>query len=73
MSATVRLHLLRHAIRAHGGRWTTRRVQHLYRDHGYDAPQRSTARRDLERLCREGALTLHDHENDRYYLPKGTR
>ncbi|WP_327671895.1 MULTISPECIES: hypothetical protein [unclassified Streptomyces] len=63
-----RLAMLLDAIRTHQGRWTTRRVQRLYRLPGINAPQRGAARRDLHALHSMGHLTLCGPENGRYYL-----
>lgn len=63
-----RLAMLLDAIRTHQGRWTTSRVQALYRLPGVNAPQRCTARRDLHALHQMGHLTLCGPENGRYYL-----
>ncbi|KUH38420.1 MULTISPECIES: hypothetical protein [Streptomyces] len=61
MSA-ARLAVLRTAVRAEAGEWTTHDVQRLYRACGIDAPFRATARRDL---AREGLLALDDSNSDR--------
>ncbi|MEU1373041.1 hypothetical protein ABZ442_05170 [Streptomyces triculaminicus] len=61
-------------IRRDGGQWTTRRVQDTYRALGMQAPQRSTARGDLERLENAGLLVRHDQDATfRYYTlrPQG--
>ncbi|MFI2078273.1 hypothetical protein [Streptomyces triculaminicus] len=55
------------AIRRDGGQWTTLRAQDTYRDAGFDAPQRSTARGDLELLKRAGFLIRHDQDKTRRY------
>ncbi|GGP55536.1 hypothetical protein [Streptomyces abikoensis] len=54
-------------IRSGGGEWTTRRVQQAYRADGFDAPQRQTARRDLELLTRAGYLIRHDQDSLRRF------
>jgi hypothetical protein len=63
-----RLAMLLDAIRTHQGRWTTSRVQQLYRLPGINAPQRGTARRDLHALHAMGHLVLCGPDNGRYYL-----
>ncbi len=70
MSAQARLRILRAAVLTDPAPWATERVRALYRQHAYAAPQRSTARRDLERLAREGLLVQLGPENNRHYRRK---
>ncbi|MGW6395440.1 hypothetical protein ACWFR1_34230 [Streptomyces sp. NPDC055103] len=48
-------------------------MQRLYRQLGYEAPLRRTARRDLAQLAREGVLVLVDTTpTRRYYTVRTT-
>lgn len=67
MSDYRRLVLLQAAVAEQCGEWTTRRVQKLYRQLGYEPPLRRTARRDLAQLARTGVLTLVDTDPGRRY------
>lgn len=71
----ARLRVLRHAVRTDPDtRWTTVRVQRLYRAEGVAAPLRATARKDLAQLAREGLLTLDDtHPDERAWLARTTK
>lgn len=65
-----RHHLLLKAIRAERGEWTTHRVRKTYHALGISGLFRSTLRRDLAELCRDGHLVLHDQDpGRRYYTP----
>ena len=50
--------------------WRTGDVMRLYRDRGWGCC-RSTARHDLAFLARDGYLTEHGPENDRWYTVTG--
>ncbi|MEU5426921.1 hypothetical protein AB0H73_15135 [Streptomyces olivoreticuli] len=50
------------AIRRQGGGWTTHRVVRTHRANGHRAPNRATARRDLDLLARAGYL-VRDYSN----------
>jgi len=65
-SREARLAQLLDAIRTHGGRWTSGRVQDLRRLTG-GAPCRTTARRDLITLTDRGHLVQRGPDNDRFY------
>lgn len=70
-----RLSVLRHAaLTDPDRRWTTVRVQRLYRAEGVAAPFRATARKDLAQLAREGLLTLDDtNPDERVWLARTTK
>lgn len=55
------------AILAHGGEWSTARVQALYRKSGPVAPLRATARKDLHALHAMGHLVHHDERGRQFY------
>ncbi|MFB6809459.1 hypothetical protein [Streptomyces sp. NPDC056387] len=62
----ARLRLLRRLFRDHDGPVTTGMAHRLYQAKGI--PCRTTARRDLEELVREGLIHAVGPENDRKYL-----
>ncbi|MBM7088087.1 hypothetical protein JTP67_05875 [Streptomyces sp. S12] len=66
-SREARLAQLLDAIRTHGGRWTSGRVQDLRRLTG-EAPCRTTARRDLHTLTARGHLQADGPDNGRYFI-----
>lgn len=70
VSDTARIDALADAVATRPGLWTTRRVSQLYRELGYDAPYRRTARRDLRALTRRGRLELHETPGRTYYTRK---
>lgn len=61
-----RLAVLAAAVDTLAGDWTTARAWRLYRAAGL-APNRRTARHDLNRLAREGRLTTVDRPTGRAY------
>jgi hypothetical protein len=65
-SREARLAQLLDAIRTHGGRWTSGRVQEL-RHLTSGATQRGTASRDLQELARRGHLAQHGPADGRYF------
>ncbi|MFJ3923073.1 hypothetical protein [Streptomyces sp. NPDC090022] len=66
MSAADRLAILRRLFRDHDGPITTGMAHREYQARGI--PCRTTARRDLEQLAREGLIHPVGAENDRKYL-----
>ncbi|KAB7850195.1 hypothetical protein [Streptomyces mobaraensis] len=48
-------------IREQGGEWSTNNVRRAFEEMGFNAPQRVTARHDLEYLTRAGFLIRHEH------------
>ncbi|MEV0114631.1 hypothetical protein AB0H77_15465 [Streptomyces sp. NPDC050844] len=64
---TGRIAQLLDAIRTHGGEWTTRKGQGLYRVLGDPAPLRMAVRRDLHALHAMGHLVAHDERGCRFY------
>lgn len=65
-SRETRLADLLNLIRAHGARWSARRVHSIRRLSG-GAVQRGTARRDLAELARRGHLIAHGPDDGRFY------
>lgn len=61
-----RVDILAAAVDTLDGEWTTHRAWRLYRAAGI-APNRRTARRDLDRLARRGRLTPVDRPTGRAY------
>lgn len=64
---------LAHAVASRTGLWTTRRASQLYRELGYAAPYRRTARRDLRALTRRGLLQQHETPGRTYYTRQENR
>ncbi|WP_382037930.1 hypothetical protein [Streptomyces aureoversilis] len=56
------------AIRKQGGAWTTHRVLRTHSKNGHAAPNRGTARRDLDLLVRAGHLVRHYETPDRMFF-----
>lgn len=55
------------AIHAHGGEWSTAKVQALYRKPGPEVPLRATARKDLHALHAMGHLVVHHERGRQFY------
>ncbi|WP_424891857.1 hypothetical protein [Streptomyces sp. XH2] len=56
------------SIQKQGGAWTTRRVLRTHSVNGHAAPNRGTARRDLDLLVRAGHLVRHYETPDRIFF-----
>ncbi|MFD8577207.1 hypothetical protein ACFV1H_17980 [Streptomyces virginiae] len=69
MTARDRLHVLRRAVRDYPGPWRTGMAHRLYLAKGL-APQRSTARGDLNTLVRQGLLYPTGPSHDRKFWLK---
>ncbi|MFI8360771.1 hypothetical protein ACIGD1_11485 [Streptomyces sp. NPDC085612] len=69
MTARDRLHVLRRAVRDYPGPWRTGMAHRLYLAKGI-APQRRTAKLDLEALVAQGLLYRQGPRNDRRYFLK---
>lgn len=54
------------ALREQVGPIRTGQVMQLYRANGW-GPSRTTARRDLQHLARQGVLNEHGDDSDRWY------
>jgi hypothetical protein len=67
-----RLALLRTLVTRQGGEWTPARVGRAYATAGYDAPSRTTYRRDLKALHRLGVLDQRETTGRRWYVPSRT-
>ena len=70
---TARIAALADAVASRPGPWTTRRASQLYRELGYAAPYRRTARRDLRALTRRGLLQQHETPGRTYYTRQENR